>query len=57
MTPEQILMDEHRVIERVLSCLEKLTEQCRADKRLDAEAARQMIAFFRGYADRRHHAV
>jgi hemerythrin-like domain-containing protein len=55
MTPEQILMDEHRVIERVLSCLEKLTGRCQTRKRLDAESARQMIAFFRGYADRRHH--
>ena len=55
MTPEQILMDEHRVIERVLSCLEKLTGQCRTQRRLDAESARKMIAFFRGYADRRHH--
>ena len=55
MQTTQMLQDEHRIIERVLDCLERLAERCRAEGRLDAEAARDAVAFFRGFADRCHH--
>ena len=48
-------MNEHRVIEQVLSCLEKILERCGAEGRLDRESARQALDFFRAFADRGHH--
>ena len=55
MQPTDILMNEHRIIEQVLTCLETLLEQCTAEQKLDRKSARQMIEFFRGFADRCHH--
>ncbi|MGM0489665.1 MAG: hemerythrin domain-containing protein [Planctomycetota bacterium] len=56
MKPTDILSDEHRVIEQVLSCLEKMTEQASSDGRLDKQSARDAVTFFRNFADRCHHA-
>lgn len=55
MRPTQILAAEHRVIEQVLSCLGAIAERCRKDGRLDADAARKALDFFRNFADRCHH--
>jgi hemerythrin-like domain-containing protein len=55
MQATDILMNEHRIIEQVLNCLEKILEQCTTKKKLDAESAKQVIDFFRNYADRCHH--
>ena len=55
MQPTDILMNEHRLIEQVLNCLEKILEQCTAGKKLDTKSAKQAIEFFRGFADRCHH--
>ncbi len=55
MKPTEILSGEHRVIEQVLSCLEKMAEACRAGGRLDAADAKAAVEFFRGFADRCHH--
>ena len=55
MQPTDILMNEHRLIEQVLNCLEKILEQCTAEKKLDAKSAKQAIEFFRTFADRCHH--
>ncbi len=55
MQPTDILMKEHRIIEQVLDCLEKILEQCRAEHKLDAKSAKQAIEFFRAFADRCHH--
>lgn len=52
----QILTQEHRVIEQVLNCLEKIVERCNKDGRVAAEPAREAIDFFRGFADQCHHA-
>ena len=41
----EILMNEHRVIEQVLNCLEKILERCRAEGKLDRESARQALTF------------
>jgi len=53
--PNRILMDEHRVIEGVLACLEAMADGCRAGHPLDAEDARAALDFFRSFADRFHH--
>ena len=55
MQPTDILMNEHRIIEQVLACLEKILEQCARGTKLDTESAKQAIEFFRGFADRCHH--
>ena len=56
MKATDILESEHRVIEQVLACLEKMADSSEESKRLDCDAARDMIDFFRGFADRSHHA-
>ena len=47
MQPTDILMNEHRIIEQVLNCLEKILEQCTTEKKLDTKSAKQAIEFFR----------
>jgi len=56
MKATEILENEHRVIEQVLSCLEKLAEESEKSKKLDCTTASDMVEFFRMYADRWHHA-
>ena len=55
MQPTDILMNEHRIIEQVLNCLEKILEQCATENKLDTESAKQAIEFFCSFADRCHH--
>jgi hemerythrin-like domain-containing protein len=55
MRPSDILSGEHRVIEQVLNCLEKIAAACRRDGKLDGQSAREAIDFFRNFADRCHH--
>jgi hemerythrin-like domain-containing protein len=55
MSPTDILRGEHRVIEQVVACLEKLANQSCTQGKLDGEAARQAIDFFQTFADRCHH--
>lgn len=55
MTPTEVLSAEHRVILRVLSCLEAIVEEASAQGKLEAEPAASAIAFFRGFADQCHH--
>lgn len=56
MKPTEVLKNEHRVIEQVLDCLDAMAASCEREGRLDGEAARQAIDFFRSFADRCHHA-
>lgn len=56
MRPTAFLMEEHRVIEQVLACLERLADNCDARQPLDLAAAGQIIEFIREYADHCHHA-
>lgn len=56
MKPTDILSDEHRVIEQVLACLEKMVQRCHAEGKLDRQAAEEAVTFFRNFADRCHHA-
>jgi hemerythrin-like domain-containing protein len=55
MKATDILMDEHRVIEQVLNCLEKLADRCEAGETLDSRSAVEALEFFRNFADRCHH--
>jgi hemerythrin-like domain-containing protein len=55
MRPTEILVAEHRVIEQVLSCLDRIAGECRKAGRLDADSARKALDFFRNFADRCHH--
>lgn len=55
MQPTEILMNEHRVIEQVLNCLEAMTERALAERQLDTASARDAVDFFRNFADRCHH--
>jgi len=51
----KILSDEHRVIEVVLDCLGKITDEASKSGRLDAESANQAIDVIRTFADKCHH--
>jgi len=55
MKATDILMDEHRVIEQVLTCLERLADDCHSCKKLDRVSAREALDFFRNFADHCHH--
>lgn len=55
MAPTDVLMEEHRVIELVLSCLDRIADDCVSRRQLDMESATQAVEFFRVFADERHH--
>ncbi len=55
MRPVEILMQEHRVIEVALSCLEAMVQKAEADNRLEQEPAEQIVDLIRNFADRCHH--
>jgi hemerythrin-like domain-containing protein len=51
-----VLSGEHRVIEQVLACLEKITAGVEAGGNFDAMSVRDAMEFFRHFADHFHHA-
>lgn len=51
----KILTDEHRVIEVVLDCLEKIIREAGDSGKLNEEAAVQAIDVIRTFADKCHH--
>lgn len=55
MRPTDVLKNEHRVIEQVLDCLEKIADQANSSEPLDWSAVQQIVDFFRNFADRCHH--
>jgi hemerythrin-like domain-containing protein len=55
MQPTEVLKAEHRVIERVLGCLERIAEDCAEERRLDALPALQALDFLQTFADGCHH--
>lgn len=55
MKPTDLLMEEHRVIEVVLNCLEKMANLSLGEMRLDQADAKQAVEFIRNFADRCHH--
>jgi hemerythrin-like domain-containing protein len=55
MKATEILKSEHRIIEQVLACLERMVEQVESGGALEEEHARSAVDFFRNFADRCHH--
>ena len=55
MKPTEILSGEHRVIEQVLDCLERIAQRCRDEAVWTEASAMQALDFFRNFADRCHH--
>ncbi len=55
MQPTEILSGEHRVIEQVLDCLEKIALEARASGRVATHAANTAVQFLVEFADRLHH--
>jgi hemerythrin-like domain-containing protein len=55
MKPTEILSAEHRVIEQVLDCLEKIAERAESSRALDVASARTALEVLRTFADRCHH--
>ena len=55
MRPTEILSSEHRVIEQVLDCLEKIAANAERSGKLELEAARTALHVLRTFADRCHH--
>ncbi|HEY8505670.1 MAG TPA: hemerythrin domain-containing protein, partial [Gemmataceae bacterium] len=55
MRPTDMLREEHRVIEQVLNCLQKLAADAFGRGTLDGAAAREVLDFLRNFADGCHH--
>jgi hemerythrin-like domain-containing protein len=55
MRPTEILTNEHRVIERVLACLDRMAETAFERGTVDAASAHDAIEFLRKFADACHH--
>ncbi|MEI8063773.1 MAG: hemerythrin domain-containing protein [Verrucomicrobiota bacterium] len=55
MKPTEILSSEHRVIEQVLDCLDKIIAATKHTGKLDTASATDAINFFRTFADQCHH--
>ncbi len=56
MKSTNILVNEHRLIEQVLNCLERIVERCALQGRLESEPTRDALIFFRGFTERCHRA-
>src|SRR5262245_22758898 len=54
MRATETLMNEHRVIEQVLACLEKMADRCILEGELDAESTRSAMDFLQNFAERCH---
>jgi hemerythrin-like domain-containing protein len=55
MQPTEILSGEHRVIEQVLDCLDKMVQRYKTEGKLDMQSVKDAVDFFRNFADRCHH--
>jgi len=55
MKPTEVLSAEHRVIEQVLNCLEKIAAQAEKTGKLEKQPAQDAVSFFRAFADQCHH--
>ena len=55
MRTTEILMSEHRVIETVLACLEKMADETERKNALEVADARDVVSFLTTFADKCHH--
>ncbi len=56
MKATDILYEEHRLIMKVLECLQEVVAEAEESGKLNADSANQAIDFFRNFADGCHHA-
>ena len=54
-SPVEILMDEHRIIERVLDAMRRFSSELNADGTVTAEKLAGLVPFMREFADAQHH--
>lgn len=50
----RVLVDEHRIIEQVLNCLERMAEHSESHRKLEEPSARDAIAFLRSFIETCH---
>ena len=55
MYPIEILLDEHKLVERVFAIVNKILEKLKDNKEIPATAFWKLVEFIRGYADVIHH--
>ncbi len=55
MYPIDILLDEHKLVERVFTIVEKIRDKLENEKEVPATAFWKLVEFLRGYADVIHH--
>ena len=55
MSPTDILSEEHRVIEQVLDCVDRVSSRCAGGGGFDAESALEAVDFLQHFADQCHH--
>ncbi|MCA9450627.1 MAG: hemerythrin domain-containing protein [Candidatus Omnitrophica bacterium] len=55
MKPTETLMKEHRIIEQVLNCLEKIAEEAKVNGKLEEDQVEEALDFFKKFADACHH--
>lgn len=56
LKPTEILMQEHRVIERVLAAMQTAMQRATSDQQLQPTFFLDAVEFIQGYADAYHHA-
>jgi len=49
-----LLLNEHRIIEQVLNCLERMVDRCEVHRTLERGPARDAVVFLRGFIERCH---
>jgi hemerythrin-like domain-containing protein len=55
MRPTEILINEHRVIEKMLGVIEKVSERLERGEEVPAEHLEKIVEFIRTFADKCHH--
>lgn len=56
MKATDILIVEHRIISKVLQCLERFARSIKEDREIDTDTAAEFLDFFKNFADGCHHA-
>jgi hemerythrin-like domain-containing protein len=54
MKPTDVLIDEHRLVEQVLNCLERMTEKSVSSGAIEEEDVRDALVFFRTFVEEWH---
>ncbi|HWR52856.1 MAG TPA: hemerythrin domain-containing protein [Bryobacteraceae bacterium] len=54
-TPAQVLIQEHRIIQRVVAAMAVIADELREGRRVDPQDLRDMLTFLRVFADECHH--